>query len=58
MTEAIFAIPGVGRLIVDAVTRRDYPVIQGVILMVTVAYVLINLIVDLIYGYLDPRIRY
>lgn len=58
VTEAIFAIPGVGRLIVDAVTRRDYPVIQGVILMVTVAYVLINLIVDLIYGYLDPRIRY
>ena len=58
VTEAIFAIPGVGRLIVDAVTRRDYPVIQGVILMVTVAYVLINLVVDLIYGYLDPRIRY
>ena len=58
VTEAVFAIPGVGRLIVDAVTRRDYPVIQGVILMVTVVYVLINLAVDLIYGYLDPRIRY
>ena len=58
VTEAVFGIPGVGRLIVDAVNRRDYPVIQGVILMVTVAYVLINLIVDLIYGYLDPRIRY
>ncbi len=58
VTEAVFAIPGVGRLIVDAVTRRDYPVIQGVILMVTVVYVLINLVVDLIYGYLDPRIRY
>ena len=58
VTEAVFGIPGVGRLIVDAVNRRDYPVIQGVILMVTLAYVLINLIVDLIYGYLDPRIRY
>ena len=58
VTEAVFGIPGVGRLIVDAVNRRDYPVIQGVILMFTVAYVLINLIVDLIYGYLDPRIRY
>ena len=58
VTEAVFGIPGIGRLIVDAVNRRDYHVIQGVILMVTVAYVLINLIVDLIYGYLDPRIRY
>ena len=58
VTEAVFGIPGVGRLIVDAVNRRDYPVIQGVILMFTVAYVLINLIVDLIYGHLDPRIRY
>lgn len=58
VTEAVFGIPGVGRLIVDAVNRRDYPVIQGVILMFTVAYVLINLVVDLIYGYLDPRIRY
>lgn len=58
VTEAVFAIPGVGRLIVDAVLRRDYPVIQGVVLMVTFAYVLINLAVDIIYGYLDPRIRY
>lgn len=58
VTEAVFAIPGVGRLIVDAVLRRDYPVIQGVVLMVTFAYVLINLVVDIIYGYLDPRIRY
>ncbi len=58
VTEAVFGIPGIGRLIVDAVNRRDYPVIQGVILMVTLGYVLINLIVDLIYGYLDPRIRY
>ncbi len=58
VTEAVFAIPGVGRLIVDAVLRRDYPVIQGVVLMVTFVYVLINLAVDIIYGYLDPRIRY
>ena len=58
VTEAVFAIPGVGRLIVDAVLRRDYPVIQGVVLMVTFVYVLINLAVDIVYGYLDPRIRY
>ena len=57
VTEAVFAIPGVGRLIVDAVLRRDYPIIQGVIIMITFAYVLMNLIVDLAYGYLDPRIR-
>ncbi|MDP6402885.1 MAG: ABC transporter permease [SAR202 cluster bacterium] len=58
VTEAVFAIPGVGRLVVDAVLRRDYAIIQGTTLMVTVAYVMINLIVDVIYGYLDPRIRY
>jgi len=58
VTEAVFAIPGVGRLVVDAVLRRDYAIIQGTTLMVTVAYVAINLIVDMIYGYLDPRIRY
>jgi peptide/nickel transport system permease protein len=58
VTEAVFAIPGLGRLVVDAVLRRDYPVIQGVILMITVIYVLINLLVDITYGYLDPKIRY
>ena len=58
VTETVFAIPGLGRLIVEAVLRRDYPVIQGVMILVTMAYVLVNLIVDLSYAYLDPRIRY
>src|SRR5262245_5430754 len=58
VTETVFAIPGVGRLTVDAILRRDYPIIQGVILMFSGAYVLINLAVDLSYMYFDPRIRY
>lgn len=58
VTESVFALPGLGRLTVDAITRRDYPVIQGVILVVSVVYVLINLVVDLLYVVLDPRIRY
>jgi peptide/nickel transport system permease protein len=58
VTESVFAIPGLGRLTVDAILRRDYPVIQGVILMFSLVYVLINLAVDIIYMLLDPRIRY
>ena len=58
ITEAVFAIPGMGRLIVDGVTRRDYPIIQGTVLVITVFYVLINLAVDIGYGWLDPKIRY
>jgi peptide/nickel transport system permease protein len=58
VTETVFSIPGVGRLIVSAVLTRDYPLIQGVILLVACAYVFINLAVDLLYVYLDPRIRY
>jgi len=58
VTETVFAIPGVGRLTVDAILRRDYPIIQGVILIFSGAYVLINLAVDLSYMYFDPRIRY
>ena len=58
VTETVFAIPGLGRLIVEAVLRRDYPVIQGVMILVTLVYVMVNLIVDLSYAYLDPRIRY
>jgi peptide/nickel transport system permease protein len=58
VTEAVFAIPGVGRLIVDSILRRDYPVIQGVMLMVTVGFLAINLMVDMLYGFLDPKIRY
>jgi peptide/nickel transport system permease protein len=58
VTETVFAIPGIGRLTVDAILRRDYPIIQGVILMFSAVYVLINLLVDLSYTLLDPRIRY
>ncbi len=58
VTETVFAIPGIGRLTVDAILRRDYPIIQGVILIFSAVYVLINLAVDLSYAWLDPRIRY
>lgn len=58
VTETVFAIPGVGRLTVDAILRRDYPIIQGVILIFSAAYVLINLLIDLSYMIFDPRIRY
>jgi peptide/nickel transport system permease protein len=58
VTESVFAIPGIGRLTVDAILRRDYPVIQGVILLVSGVYVLLNLLVDIAYALLDPRIRY
>jgi len=58
VTESVFAIPGLGRLTVDAILRRDYPVIQGVVLLFSFVYVLINLLVDLVYTALDPRIRY
>ena len=58
VTETVFAIPGLGRLTVDAILRRDYPIIQGVILIFSGVYVLINLLVDLSYAVLDPRIRY
>jgi peptide/nickel transport system permease protein len=58
VTETVFNIPGVGRLVVDAIARRDYPVIQGVILVCSGLYVLINLLTDLSYTLIDPRIRY
>ncbi len=58
VTESVFAIPGLGRLTVDSILRRDYPVIQGLILLFSLAYVLINLLVDLSYTLFDPRIRY
>jgi len=57
VTETIFAWPGIGRLAVDAIRTQDFPLVQGVILTFAVVYVLINLIVDLIYAYLDPRLR-
>ena len=58
VTETVFAIPGLGRLTVDAILRRDYPIIQGVTLLFSAVYVLLNLAVDLSYLVLDPRIRY
>ena len=58
VTESVFNIPGLGRLTLDAILARDYPVIQGLILLTSGIYVLINLAVDLSYAFLDPRIRY
>lgn len=58
VTESVFSIPGLGRLTVDAVLARDYPTIQAVVLLFSVVYVMINLLVDLSYVFLDPRIRY
>jgi peptide/nickel transport system permease protein len=58
VVEIVFNIPGIGRLLVQAVSRRDYPVVQGVALYVAVAYVLANLLVDVVYALIDPRIRY
>jgi peptide/nickel transport system permease protein len=58
VTETVFAIPGIGRLTVDAILRRDYPIIQGVTLLFSAAYVLVNLAVDISYTLLDPRVRY
>jgi peptide/nickel transport system permease protein len=58
VTEIVFNIPGLGRLIISAILRRDYPVVQGVVLVTAAAYVLINLAVDVVYAFIDPRIRY
>ncbi|MFZ9297899.1 MAG: ABC transporter permease [Hylemonella sp.] len=58
VTETVFAIPGLGRLTVDAILRRDYPIIQGVTLLFSAVYVIVNLLVDLSYSLFDPRIRY
>lgn len=58
VTETVFAIPGLGRLVVDAILKRDYPVIQGTVLLFSFAYVLVNLGIDLLYTVFDPRIRY
>jgi peptide/nickel transport system permease protein len=57
ITEYVFALPGVGRLVVDAVFARDYPLVQGVILLIAVGFIASNLLVDLLYGWIDPRIR-
>src|SRR6266850_34330 len=57
ITEYVFALPGVGRLVVDAVFARDYPLVQGVVLLIAVGFILTNLMVDVLYGLIDPRIR-
>jgi peptide/nickel transport system permease protein len=58
VTESVFAIPGLGRLTVDAILRRDYPVIQGIVLLFSFVYVLVNLMIDVTYTLVDPRIRF
>jgi ABC-type dipeptide/oligopeptide/nickel transport system permease component len=58
LTETVFAWPGIGRLIVDSILARDYPMIQGTILIFGLLYIMVNLVVDMIYAFVDPRIRY
>jgi peptide/nickel transport system permease protein len=58
IVEIIFAWPGLGRLALDSVTRRDYPMVQGAVLLVALSFAIINVIVDLLYAYLDPRVKY
>jgi peptide/nickel transport system permease protein len=58
VTETVFGLPGIGNLVVSAVLRRDYPVIQGALIVVAAIYVLINLAIDLLYAIIDPRVRY
>ena len=58
VTESVYNIPGLGRLVLDAVLKRDYPIIQGLILLFSFIYILINLLIDLAYTVFDPRIRY
>ena len=57
VTETVFTLPGIGRLLVDSIFARDYPVVQGCLLFVTLIYVLVNLVVDLCYPLFDPRVR-
>ena len=58
LTETVFAWPGVGTLMVQGILARDFPLVQGCVLVIALTFVLINLGVDLLYGFLDPRIRY
>jgi ABC-type dipeptide/oligopeptide/nickel transport system permease component len=58
VVETVFARPGVGRLIVSAILAKDFPVVQGIILLSATTYVIVNLLVDVAYGLIDPRIRY
>jgi ABC-type dipeptide/oligopeptide/nickel transport system permease component len=58
LVESVFAIPGLGRLLIDGVMKRDYPVVQGTILVISVTFVVVNTVVDLLYAMIDPRIKY
>ncbi|MGQ9516674.1 MAG: ABC transporter permease, partial [Anaerolineae bacterium] len=58
LTETIYSLPGIGRLIIDRILSRDYPVVQGAVLFFASTFVIINLLVDISYAYLDPRIRF
>jgi peptide/nickel transport system permease protein len=58
LTETVFGLPGMGRLLVEAVNHRDYTIIQGCVLFFTLIFLVINLLLDIIYAYVDPRIRY
>ncbi|MDR7545385.1 MAG: ABC transporter permease [Armatimonadota bacterium] len=58
VTETVFALPGVGRLVISSVLRRDYPVVQGILMFIATIYVMVNLLIDVIYVYLDPRVKY
>jgi peptide/nickel transport system permease protein len=57
VTETVFTIPGMGRLVVQSISRRDYPVIQGAVMVIAMTYAIVNLVVDLLYVYIDPRVR-
>jgi len=58
ITETVFSLPGIGQLVITAIRNRDYPMVQGVIMFIAIVYVLSNLLVDILYGWLDPRIKY
>ena len=57
ITETIFSWPGIGRLLIDAINARDYPLVQGVVLVIALSYVIVNTLVDLTYTFIDPRVR-
>jgi len=57
ITETVFSWPGLGKLTIDAILRRDYPVVQGTILVISITYVVVNMLTDMVYGMVDPRIR-
>jgi len=58
VVETVFAWPGLGKMTMDAVTSRDFPVVQGAVIMIAIFFITINLVVDVLYAFLDPRIRY